>query len=797
MQRVLAVCEPLGALVSGPRPLEGKSFYLDEVKSHSCGVLTKLIIRLGGKVESFLYKDVNVVITGNRDALTDITAPSGKVKGHDSPREQRASGTAAAQRPGTPRAAVCGSRGKALLEKAIRNNEQARGGVLSSAARYWGVKIVSVDQFMKVVEELSSHRSAHTHRRREEKNSSECSSVRVIKAGSLKVDFVKVEDSGRKYRPLYGQSLHFPMLSYTRRFSPFENPAPVQPGKTKEDELSKDKFRKSEEPISSHDKPSATPSPKISHKKKSLGYCECCQIKYEDQDEHLQSDVHRRFVENVNNYAVVDQLVASMDAIFSGCKDPQDDALMKRLSSCSVAPSSEIVQQRTSEIETCRTNQETLAEPASNVEVQQECVRDPPVLPQEPQEPPVDAPPYTSLDPEFEDEKLNSTANSETCVPSPRPQDDVIVDSKHLECSPPSPGAGSDGHKPNTPQELGEISPRPSHGLETSLNEDRASSTCLKSPKQRQEDPVNDLPSCARLMEREQTSFVDATSCSPAFHSLPFRSLSTRISDGLNPRKRSRSFILSPKTSKMRRTNLWSDPTNQNSDINIRFDRVQQNVINGRTEANDVTERKLETAEQDPLPNVSLSNVATPEDRLSFRNDHQDEPVSQTYPNNKARDVSSELSPPQLYPFFHDDVYQNHPPFLEPPKLAPSAPFPSTSKTSSASLLSQSFSSVCIEPALVPDTFSAASSESDWDSGLLSRLAPPLHLQPKGGRCELDLGLLLQSSCAGMQDGSYTSRLCSVLQPTASSSHAGFGDPNTVYRPIETMDRRIIQSLGV
>lgn len=44
----------------------------------------------------------------------------------------------------------------------------------------------------------------------------------------------------RKYRPLHGQRLDFPMLSYTRRFSPFESPAPVHPGKTKADELGKD-----------------------------------------------------------------------------------------------------------------------------------------------------------------------------------------------------------------------------------------------------------------------------------------------------------------------------------------------------------------------------------------------------------------------------------------------------------------------------------------------------------------------------------------------------------------------------
>ncbi|KAG7325335.1 hypothetical protein KOW79_011651 [Hemibagrus wyckioides] len=747
MQRAFAVCEPLGALVPGPRPLEGKSFYLDEVKSQSCGILTKLIIRLGGKVESFLYKDVNVVITGNRDALTAITASSGKVKGYNSPREQRESGNDAARRPGMPRAPVCGSRGKALLEKAIRNNEQSRGGVLSSAARYWGVKIVSVDP------------------------------------GNLKVDFVKVEDSSRKYRPLHCQSLDFPMLTYSRRFSPFENPAPVQTGKTREDELSKDKFRKDEEPISSHDKPSAAPSPKISHKKKTLGYCECCQKKYSDQDEHLQSDVHRSYVEDVNNYAVVDQLVAAMADVFSGCKDQQVDALIMRSPSSSEAPPSEMEKPHGGEMENCQANLEV--EPANHVEVQQEHVWDTSVQPQEPQEPCIDAPPSTSLETKFVNEKRDSTSNSETSIPSPGTQDDLIFDNKPIELTSPSSG---DGHKPNTLQEPAEISPSPLPSLETLLNDNRDSATCIKSPKRHQEDIVSDLPSCAWLIEREQTPLVEITSCSPLFHSLP-HSLATRISDGVNPKKRSRSFTLSPKASKVRRTNLWSDPSNQKSGIDVRFDHTEQSTINGHTGANDITECKLETAVQHPSLNASLINVATPE------NDQQEESVCQNL-KNEVHDVSSELGPPELYPFFHDDVYQNQP-FLDPPKLAPSVPVPSTNKTSSASLLSQSFSSVFIESALVPDTFSPASSESDWDSGLMSRLAPPVHLQPKGDHCELDLGLLLQSSCSGMQDGSYASRLCSVLQPTAASSHAAFRDPNTIYRPIETMDRRIIQSLGV
>lgn len=58
------------------------------------------------KVESFLYKDVNVVITGNRDALTDVMASAGKVKVHSSSCEQRGYRNDAAQLPGTPRALV-------------------------------------------------------------------------------------------------------------------------------------------------------------------------------------------------------------------------------------------------------------------------------------------------------------------------------------------------------------------------------------------------------------------------------------------------------------------------------------------------------------------------------------------------------------------------------------------------------------------------------------------------------------------------------------------------------------------
>lgn len=445
------------------------------------------------------------------------------------------------------------------------------------------------------------------------------------------------------------------------------------------------------------------------------------------------------------------------------------------MSSSYVAPLPETEQQCKGETETGQTNQES--GPAGAVDIQQERVCQSKVLLQEPG---VDESKVT-------EGKFNTTSNDKTRVPSPHPQKDFILDTQPLENDPPSPEVISDDYKART--QLVERPLRPLPHLETSQNEERSSSARLKSPDQ---DTASDLPPCARATEGEQIPFVDAPSGPQAFHSLPSGSLTMNMSDGVNPKKRSRSFTLTPKVSKVRRTNLRSDPTNQSSSVNVCFDRVEKRI--GETTA--VTEHTLDAAEPCPDPNSPLGTVDPPEDRLSFPSDRQPVPVPQN-PDDAARDVSSELGPPQLYPFFHDDVYQNNPPYLDPPKLAPSAPFSSTNQASSTSLLSQSFSSVCIESALVPETFSPASSESDWDSGLLSRLAPPVHLQSQGGRCELDLGLLLQSSCGGMQDGSYASRLCSVLQPGTSSAHGGCGDQKAVYRPIETMDRRIVQSLGV
>lgn len=98
--------------------------------------------------------------------------------------------------------------------------------------------------------------------------------------------------------------------------------------------------------------------------------------------------------------------------------------------------------------------------------------------------------------------------------------------------------------------------------------------------------------------------------------------------------------------------------------------------------------------------------------------------------------------------------------------------------SSQDSQLSLSLStSMCIEPALIPDLagLSSSSSDSDWDCGLLSRLGPAsaAPLPPAELGCGLDKELL-HRPCTWMHDTSYESRLHSALQSqTAGTSLCG------------------------
>ncbi|XP_043109190.1 protein DBF4 homolog B isoform X2 [Puntigrus tetrazona] len=243
--------------------LRGKSFYLHDLKRHQSVTLTDIISRLGGKVDSFLTKDVNVVVTG-------IKAPHLQMDG---------SCTAEGNQTGTPKPLVCGSRGKALLEKAIHSNKY-QSSVLANA-RSWGVKVYNVDEFLKFINHLNQKMKTAKKKRSK-------LTTPHVKAGVLRGPYLKVEDSSRKFRPYYAQTLSFPVVSFSGKFSPFEPLIPRQSSRSKEVDSSKDNLRKKEDTTSSCNKLQAPHNASATHRgptKKSSGYCECCHIVYKDQYE--------------------------------------------------------------------------------------------------------------------------------------------------------------------------------------------------------------------------------------------------------------------------------------------------------------------------------------------------------------------------------------------------------------------------------------------------------------------------------------------------------------------------------
>lgn len=320
----------LGKLCLGAKKLEGKTFYLDNVKKQPTVLLLESISLFGGRVESFLHKDVNFVVTGNKEGLDEksIVSKGGTSQLAQQLIKQRDNGLINdKQRPGTPRPMACGSRGKALLEKAIRNNERLKGTSVLSSARSWGVKILHVDDVLRYLKYLTRESFSTKHKRAEKTGTKhQCSPA--VKALALRSPYLKIEDLSRKYKPLHMQSMTFPDLYYAGRFSPFECPPPPRFDRKTDMEETKTRVKKVESNIQEKSQSksplSCNPSP-WRPRKKDNSYCECCQQPFTNLEEHLQSDQHRTFVLNPSNYSLVDQLVVEMLPEFDPSPPQQEE----------------------------------------------------------------------------------------------------------------------------------------------------------------------------------------------------------------------------------------------------------------------------------------------------------------------------------------------------------------------------------------------------------------------------------------------------------------------------------------
>ncbi|KAL7976563.1 hypothetical protein Chor_008512 [Crotalus horridus] len=267
------------------KPLTGKVFYLDIPSNTLSEKIAKDLKELGGKVEEFLSKDINYLISNKKEAKF---AALGQVSSVPSP-ESVCNGGNSSPHPSSRRDKTEGStfkladtvrmsRGKSLVEKAIKDQEK-----------------VSADQKVK---------------------------------SKLKNPFLKIEDRRCRYRPFYLQLSSFPVVNYS-------NPRPCSPFDVEKKNACGQKqihnkhrtltcscwhvlqninisFDNRNPANSDREKRTVQVPPK--HKRRK-GYCECCMKKYEDLHAHVESEQHQTFAKS-SQYQVVDDIISKFSCDF-------------------------------------------------------------------------------------------------------------------------------------------------------------------------------------------------------------------------------------------------------------------------------------------------------------------------------------------------------------------------------------------------------------------------------------------------------------------------------------------------
>nr|XP_045014313.1 protein DBF4 homolog B isoform X2 [Jaculus jaculus] len=201
------------------------------------------------------------------------------------------------------------SRGKELLQKAIRNQRSNTGGPSGSSsllmnARSWGVKVLHVDEMMVHVQQLSLNSSCVKKQEPDKPQGTHPGSEsRTQKVVRLKAPFLKIEDVSRKFRPSHLQFRSFPEISFLgpKDASPFE--VPTTPGSSHHTRGLKDL------------KPCVqSTAPTTPRRRK--GFCECCQVAFTELRLHLQSAQHQTFALDPGPYAEVDRIIAQLSHSF-------------------------------------------------------------------------------------------------------------------------------------------------------------------------------------------------------------------------------------------------------------------------------------------------------------------------------------------------------------------------------------------------------------------------------------------------------------------------------------------------
>ena len=235
---------------------------------------------LGGKVDKFLSKQVTHVVTSKPPTV--------------SPSRRDSAGS-------TPEPVVL-SRGLALLKLSGRTQSPSGGKSCAAArARQLGVAVVSLAD---VLDLIARHAETHT-----DANPIIAQTTGKAVVRRLRGVFIKIEDECDKYRPIMQRFQSFPAVvaDSTHNTSPFYNNQCVKASVTV----------KTIESARCSSKSVTQPSKKAVQKKtlRKEGFCECCDVCFDDEQEHRRTETHRKYANCDDNYASLDDVISKLSSI--------------------------------------------------------------------------------------------------------------------------------------------------------------------------------------------------------------------------------------------------------------------------------------------------------------------------------------------------------------------------------------------------------------------------------------------------------------------------------------------------
>ncbi|XP_061918759.1 protein DBF4 homolog A isoform X3 [Entelurus aequoreus] len=307
-----------------PKPFVGKVFYLDLPSNKITESLETDIQHFGGCVEKFFSKEIKYLVTNKREAKyiqclkQDSLVPSPEA-GCSSPFPgphpflPDHCGDHIKSRSQGPTDTVLTSRGKSFVERAVRKKERVHISKILLNALEWGVKILYINDVIIYVEKKKKTLASQCPRPTVAKSSVKPESTakhtcQKHKVGRIHKPFVKVEDSSRRYCPVYLTILNMAELN-------LKAPPPHSPFLFNDKDPTGDKLHGNRSVKPSTGEEQAAGRKKNKDKKRG-GYCECCAVKYENLTMHLQSDRHKAF-SKTDAYQVVDRLVSTLHCSFT------------------------------------------------------------------------------------------------------------------------------------------------------------------------------------------------------------------------------------------------------------------------------------------------------------------------------------------------------------------------------------------------------------------------------------------------------------------------------------------------